>query len=85
MCIGKNTKLQCNVAKSFGNIATSSFTHGDLLQKWESRRELAKKVGFAFSVVQYVIKCFLATKLLGNDCRNSRPKTLNLTQSRSLI
>ncbi len=56
-----------------------------LYKNGESHRKIAKKVGFTFSAVQYVIKSFLATKSLGNDCRNSRPKTLNLTQSRSLI
>ncbi len=56
-----------------------------LYKNGESHREISKKVGFTFSAVQYVIKHFFATKSLENDYCNSRPKMLNLTQSRSLI
>ncbi len=51
----------------------------------ESYHETAEKVGFTFSALWYVIKCFLATKSLENDHRSGRPKKLNPTQSRSFI
>ncbi len=83
--IGKSTKLQCNVTKNFGNIATSLFTHNDLVQKWEKSIQNSEKSWFYILRCKYVIKYFLATKSLRNGCLNGRPKTLNLTQSRSLI
>ncbi len=44
--IGKSTKLQCNVAKNFGNITTNSFTHGDLVQKWGKSSRNSEKSWF---------------------------------------
>ncbi|KAK7576331.1 hypothetical protein V9T40_001250 [Parthenolecanium corni] len=56
-----------------------------LHEKGESYREIARKVGFSFSAVRYVIKRFQATNSLGNEFRSGRPKKLNPTQERSIV